>query len=208
VRRLRWGMNWVRTGILLAGAVLAHGAPRHKGEIAVAPAGGNAAEIASARDAVRQAAATLGEDHPVTAFMLSNLALAMREGGYSNYAEAYAQRALAILEHHFGPRDVSLVPALNVLAEAAVSQGRYADARRFALRAVEIGPDSGAHYGTALHNLAAVFQAEGKFGEAAEFCRRALAVWEKELPAGHPYIRMTRTALEQLQRTAKVMAHR
>ena len=188
--------------------LLAHGAPRHKTETAVAPAGGQVDEIASARDALRQATAALGEDHPVTAFMLRNLALAMEEGGYPNYAEHYAKQSLAILERHFGASDVSLTPALNVLAEAAVSQARYDEARQFAMRAIVIGPDSGAHYATALHNLAAVFQAQGEFQDAAEFYRQALAIREKLLPAGHPYIRLTRAALDRVQRSVKVMAHR
>jgi tetratricopeptide (TPR) repeat protein len=198
-------MSWVRTGILLVGVLAAHGAPRHKGENAVAPTGSNAVEIASARDALRQATTALGEDHPVTAFMLRNLALAMQEGGYSNYAESYAQQSLAILERHFGPRDVSLVPALNVLTEAAFSRARYGEASEFATRAVAIGPGAEAHYGTALHNLAALFQAEGKFQDAAQFYRQALAIREKVLPSGHPHIRLTRAALEH---SVKMIAHR
>ena len=200
-------MHRVHAAILLATVVSAHSAPRHKTVTAVAPAE-NASEIASAREALHQATAKLGEDHPVTAFMLSNLALAMREGGYFNYAEHYALQAMAILERHFGPDDVSLVPSLNVLAEAAVSQARYSEARKFAMRAVAIGPDAGAHYGTALHNLAAVYQAEGDFQDAAEFYRQALSVREKVLPPGHPYIRLTRAALEQVQRSAKTVARR
>jgi len=200
-------MNRVRAAILLTGALLAYGAPRHSEETAIAPAG-NAAEIAVAREALQQATAKFGEDHPVTAFMLRNLALAMEEGGYPNYAERYARQSLAILERHFGADDVSLVPALNVLAEAAVSQARYGEARQFAMRAIAIGPGAGAHYGTALHNLAAAYQAEGKFREAAEYYRQALAVREKVLPPGHPYIRLTRAALEQAQRSAKAIARR
>jgi tetratricopeptide (TPR) repeat protein len=195
-------MRPVRAGILLMSVLLAHGAPRHKTEPAVAAAG-NAGEIASAREALRQATAELGENHPVTAFMLRNLALAMQEGGYSNYAEHYAQQSVAILERHFGPDDISLVPALNVLAEAAASQAHYAEARAFAMRAIAIGPEAGAHYGTALHNLAAVFQAEGRFRDAAELYRQALAVREKMLPSGHPYIRLTLAAMEQVQRSAR-----
>ena len=188
--------------------LLAHGAPRDKAKTGLAPGVGNVNEIALARDALRQATAALGEDHPVTAIMLRNLALAMQEGGYSNYAEQYAQRALATLEKHFGACDVSLVPVLNVLTEAAVSQARYSEAREFAMRAVAIGPAAGAHYGTALHNLAAVFQAAGKFQDAAEFYRQALAIRQKVLPAGHPYVGLTRAALEQVQRSAKMTAHR
>jgi len=194
--------------MLAMSALLAYGAPRHKVDATTLPGSGNTDEIASAREALRQATVTLGEDHPVTAFMLRNLALAMEEGGYPNYAEHYAQQSLAILERRFGPGDVSLVPALNVLAEAAVSQARYDDARKFAMRAVATGPDAGAHYATALHNLAAVFQAEGKFRDAAEYYRQALTIREQLFPAGHPYIKVTRAALEQAQRAAKATAQR
>jgi tetratricopeptide (TPR) repeat protein len=201
-------MNRVRTGILLISVLLAHGAPRPNGETGGMPPEGNAPAIAAARAALRQAAADHGEDHPVTALMLGNLALAMREGGYFNYAERYSRQAIAILERHFGPNDVSLVPALNVLAEAEVSQGRYDEARATAARAVGIGPDAGAHYGTALHNLAAIYQAAGKLHEAADYYRRALAVREKVLPPGHPHTLLTRAALRQVQQTVKTVARR
>ena len=199
LRRYAGRMNWVLAGILLTTVLLAHGASRPKAQT-VAPPAGNTDEIAAAREAVRQATDRLGENHPVTAIMLRNLALAMQEGGYSNYAERYAEQSLAILERHFGPSDVSLVPVLNVLTEAAVSQGRYADAQQLAERAVAIGPEAAPHYGTALHNLGAAFQAQGKFREAAEYYRQALKVREEELPAGHPYIQVTRAALKQVER--------
>ena len=187
--------------------LLAQGAPRRT-ETAAAPAGGQMDEIASARESLRQATAALGEDHPVTAFMLRNLALAMEQAGYANYAERYAQQSLAILERRFGPGDVSLVPALNVLAEAAVKLSKYDDARQYAVRAVAIGPDAGAHYGTALHNLAAIFQAEGRYQEAADYYRQALSVREKLLPPGHPYTQVTREALKQVQHAVKLTARR
>jgi tetratricopeptide (TPR) repeat protein len=200
-------MNWVRAAILLTTVLLAHGAPRHKSP-AVAPAGGNADEIASAREEVRQATAAVGQDHPLTAIALRNLALTLEEGGYPNFAERYAQQSLAILQKHFGMEDVSLVPVLNVLTEVAVSQGRYAEARGFAMRAVAIGPDADAHYGTALHNLGAVLQVDGKCQEAAQYYRQALEVRERVLPVGHPYIALTRAALEKVQRSARLTAHR
>ena len=194
-------MKRLCAGILLASLL---------GWSATRPAVGTAdtSEIASAREAVRQSTARLGQDHPVTALMLSNLALAMRQAGYLNYAEHYAQQSLTVLEHRFGPADVSLVPSLNVLAEAAILQGKYAEGRAFALRAIGIGPDAGAHYGTALHNLAAAFQAEGDFRNAAKFYSQALSIRERLLPAGHPFIAMSRNALNQAERSAKVVAHR
>jgi len=195
-------MNWATACILLTSVLLAHGAPRGMGGASAAN------EIASAREAWREATEALGQDHPVTALMLRNLALAMQQGGYSNYAEHYALESLGTLERHFGATDVTLVPVLNVLAEAAVSQGRYSDARQYATRAAAIGPEAGAHFATALHNLAAAFQAEGKLPEAAQYYTQALAARQKFLPPGHPYIRLTRAALDHVQRSAKLIARR
>lgn len=65
---------------MTGGALVAQGALRHDP--------GNSEEIAAAREAVRQVAAALGEDHPVTAMMLRNLAFALEQGGYHNYCGA------------------------------------------------------------------------------------------------------------------------
>ncbi len=188
-------MTWVRALFLVAAAGSAIYAQPSE-------------EIAAAREAVRQATAKHGEDHPVTAFMLRNLALAFEDAGYHNYAEQYARRAIRILEVRFGSEDVSLVPALNVLAEAYISEGRYHEGRRAAMRAAGIGPDAGPHYATALHNVGASYQAEGKWKDAAEWCRRALAAREATLPPGHPYIAVTRSALGQVERAESLSARR
>lgn len=195
--------------MLAAGVLLAQAAPldRNEGGNPAAGCGGTEA-IDSAREAVRESTAALGSDHPATALMLRNLALAFEQGGYHNYAEQYAQRSIAILEASFGPEDVSLVPALNVLTEAYASEARFAEARTVAMRAVAIGPGAGAHYATALHNLAATFQGEGRFKEAAEFYRRALSAREALLPPGHPYIQLTRAALQKVERAGRLTAHR
>jgi len=192
-------MIWVRGWILAAGVLLAQGA---------LAAGESLEAIDSAREAVRASTAALGADHPATAIMLRNLALAFEQGGYHNYGEYYAQRSLAILEASFGPEDVSLVPALNVLTEAYAAQARFSQARGVAMRAVAIGPGAGAHYATALHNLAAIHQSEGNFKEAAEFYRQALAAREALLPPGHPYIQVTRAALRQVERAGGLTARR
>lgn len=185
--------------ILAAGVLLTQGAQS---------AGGSLEAIDSARDAVRESTAALGADHPATAFMLRNLALAFEQGGYHNYAEYYAQRSLAILESNFGPEDVSLVPALNVLTEAYATESRFTQARTMAMRAVAIGPGAGAHYATALHNLAAIYQSEGRLKEAEEFYRQALSAREALLPPGHPYTQLTRAALQQVQRAGRLTARR
>jgi tetratricopeptide (TPR) repeat protein len=194
--------------MLAAGMMLAQAAPPDRNEGRSLTPGASTEAIDSARETVRESTAAFGADHPATALMLRNLALAFEQSGYPNYAELYAQRSLAILEAAFGPQDVSLVPALNVLTEAYVTQGRLTEARAIATRAVAIGPDAGAHYATALHNLAAIFQNEGKFKEAAEFYRRALSAREALLPPGHPYIQLTRAALQKVERAGRLTARR
>jgi tetratricopeptide (TPR) repeat protein len=193
--------------MLALGVLVAQGAPFDGHEGAILPPGRASSEaIDKAREAVRESTAALGADHPATAFMLRNLALAFEEGGYPNHAEYYAQRSLGILEAKFGPKDVSLVPALNVLTEAYAAQSRFSEGRTIAMRAVAIGPDAGPHYATALHNLAAMFQGEGKFKEAAEYYRRALSMREALLPPGHPYIQLTRAALQKVERAGRLSA--
>jgi len=99
---------------------------------------------------------------------------------------------------------------LNVLTETYAAQGRYIEARRLATRAVAIGPDAGAHYATALHNLGAVFEGVGKLNEAREYYRRAFSARETLLPAGHPFIELTRAALARVdlaQARAGRMSH-
>src|SRR5437763_14681160 len=134
-------MNWL-IALMIAGGVPSTTPATHN--------------IGIARQALQVASASYGPRHPATAMMLRNLALAFEQAGYHNYATRYAGEALAILQAQFGPADPSLVPALNVLAEAAASEGRYVDAERFARRAVSIGPDAGAHYEIAVHNLTAI----------------------------------------------------
>ena len=171
----------------------------------IAFAGGTAeTAIATARQSLNAAEAQLGPEHPVTAMMMRELALAFEQGGYHNYAEQYATRAIGVLEARFGPRDVTLVPALNVLVEAFLAEGRNSDALACAMRAVEIGPDAGAHYGTALHNAGGALFANGRVAESEEYFRRALAVRQATLPAGHPYIDATRAELKKVLKAAKM----
>jgi tetratricopeptide (TPR) repeat protein len=156
--------------------------------------------IPAAREAVNSTSALFGPQHPATAMALRNLALAYEQEGFHNRAEAAAQSALAILESNFGPSDVSLTPALNVLTEIYAAQGRYLEARPFAIRAVGIGSGAELHYATALHNLAAVLEAEGKLNQARDFYARALSARQELLSPDHPYVETTRAALDRLNR--------
>lgn len=183
----------VRLVMIWLNAILAAG-------IIVPPAPISLPGVRAARESVETATRTYGAGHPVTAMMVRNLALEFEQAGYANYAEYYARQAVNTLEAKFGAQDPSLVPALNVLTEAQASQGRYADSERTARRAVAIGPSAEAHYGTALFNLGAVLESQGKCREAAAVYRQALAVRRSVLPPGHPYIALTQTALARVTR--------
>ncbi len=178
----------VRSGMIWLNAILAAG-------VLVPPNPTALPGVRAAREAVESAAMSYGAADPVTAMMVRNLALAFEQAGYANYAETYARQALATLEARFGGEDASLVPALNVLAEAQASLGRYAEAERTARRAVAIGQAAGTHYGTALYNLGAILEAEGRRCDATAAYRLAVAAREASLPPGHPYIALTREAL-------------
>jgi tetratricopeptide (TPR) repeat protein len=45
-----------------------------------------------------------------------------------------------------------------------------------------------ANYGSALYNLALVYQSQGKYADAEQFYTRALAIKEKAFGAGHPNV--------------------
>ena len=177
-------MNWLTQIVLAAALVIPHDMPNING-------------ISTARASVGVAEKTLGVDHPATAMLLRNLALSYEEAGLHNRAETTAKRSLAILEAAFGPSDVSLTPVLNVLTETYAAQGRFTEARRVAMRAVDIGPGAEVHYATALYNAGAVFESMGELENAREYYKRALTARERWLGADHPYVELTRAAFRR-----------
>jgi len=162
--------------------------------------GKNLEAVAAGRQAVASAETVFGPQHPATAMMIRNLAVAYERSGEYSKAEASANRALSILAGLFGANDVSLTPVLNVLVETYAAQGRYLDAEKLGRRAVAIGSGAGLHYATALQNVGAVLEAEGDRAAARQFYARALAARKAMLPAGHPYIEQTQAALVRVGR--------
>jgi tetratricopeptide (TPR) repeat protein len=160
--------------------------------------------IQKARESLQMAEDKYGPDHPATAMMMRELALAFERSGYPNYAEQYALRSLAALEERLGANDFNLVPVLNVLAEAYAAQGRNTEALGTQMRAVAIGPAAGPHYGTALHNAAELLVRDGKLSQAEEMFGKALAAREATLPPGHPFIEATRKELQRVRKALRL----
>ena len=72
----------------------------------------------------------------------------------------------------------------NAAGSKALQQGRYADAEKLFLAALEEAKEFGPQdqrLATSLNNLASVYQAQGKYAEAEPLFKRALAIWEKAL---------------------------
>lgn len=158
------------------------------------------------RRAADRAESELGPRDPATAMILRNLALAYVQTGNSPAAEQAAKLAYSIIESRFGPADPALTPILNVLAECYASTGRVEESQRASEQAVSIGPWAGAHYGIALHNLGALREFSGDFESAASFYRRAVDVKTETLGAEHPYVALSRAALQRVQRGKYVAA--
>lgn len=176
-------MMWLTSAMLAAALALPQSTPYRLNEEALnlLAAGKDNEALRAASEAVSKAEAVFGRTHPATAMILRNQALIYARLGYYNRAEYYAKRSLAILQDDFGPADASLVPVINVLAETYASQGRYVEARKLSARAVAIGPEAGLHYAVALHNLAAVCEAEGRRREAERYHREAAQARESLL---------------------------
>jgi len=149
-------------------------------------------------DAAIDAERTLGHDHPATAMVLRNLALAYSGEGLYRKSEAAALESLRILEVSFGKNDDALVPTLNVLGEALIGQHRLTEAGRVLKRAVAIDAP-GPHGATALHNLGALYQMEGNLPAAKALYKEALARRVALLGADHPVCAATREAIAGLQ---------
>ena len=110
---------------------------------------------------------------------------------------------------------VALWPGLALAQSAALkeafnkyqaldTQGRYAEAERFARKALELGrkefgPDH-PHTGAFLNNLALLHQAQGRYGEAEPLQKRALGIREKARGPEHPDVSQSLNNLAELDR--------
>jgi tetratricopeptide (TPR) repeat protein len=82
-----------------------------------------------------------------------------------------------------GPSDARLPASLNNLGLLYSSQGRYAEAERFAKRSLEAGekilPPDHPDVAAGLNTLALIYRDLGRYAEAERLFRRSLAISEK-----------------------------
>lgn len=127
--------------------------------------------------------------HPIDlAVELHELALACRNAGRYEQAEAFARESLRLLEQEVGPHHPDVANVLDGLASLRGDVGAYGEALELSRRALDIldrVPHGGAVVArlraqVAAH-LAEVYRALGRGDEAEEVLRRELAVAEAGL---------------------------
>ena len=132
----------------------------------------------------------LGPDHPETARVLYNLALAQQSLGELAEARTSCERSLRIRTASLGAEDPRTAESIELLGQIMSRQGDP-QAETQLRRAVQIkekllGPKH-ADVARMLGNLADVIQREGKLDEATELHRRALAIKLEVYGPKHPH---------------------
>ena len=144
----------------------------------------------------------LGPEHPDVANSLSNLASLDQARGRYTDAEVLLKRAQAIKAKVFNPITPISPPDsiiwLRCIRTRAATM-RLNASKSLAIREKALGPD---HLDVArsLSNLAALFQAQGRYLEAEPPLKRALAIREKALGPEHPDLTTSLNNLASLYR--------
>jgi class 3 adenylate cyclase/Tfp pilus assembly protein PilF len=120
-------------------------------------------------------------------------------------SERLAAKALAILEHAYGPAHADVARALNNLGVLYMELGRNEEAepliaRALSIREEKLGPDDPS-VALTLHNLGIVSMELRRYVEAESFHKRALAIRKTVFDARHPEVQAGATALGVLYRT-------
>ena len=110
--------------------------------------------------------------------------------GRYNEAIPFAEEALRLGEHEFGPDDPTTAVLVNNLALLYRDQGRCAEAeplyqRALAINEATLGPDH-PEVATNLNNLALLYHDQARYAEAEPLYQRALDIKEKALGSEHP----------------------
>ncbi|WP_238560451.1 CHAT domain-containing protein [Microcystis aeruginosa] len=127
----------------------------------------------------------LGDNHPVTATSLNNLALLYKSQGRYSEAEPLYKQALAIFKQQLGDNHPDTASSLNNLALLYKSQGRYSEAEPLYQQALAIFKqqlgDNHPDTATGLINLALFYQSQDDIPQAINYLSQGLAVEEYNL---------------------------
>ena len=135
--------------------------------------------VAAAKNAVAQAEARLGKDHPGLAAALSNLGLAYLDGGQYDQAEAPLRRAVDIGRTGWGVGPADMGVLLNNLGLFYGRVNRLDDAERLYKQALGLGDGIGTpqlFVATWLNNLANLYIREGRFQDAWSLAEKSMVL--------------------------------
>ena len=132
----------------------------------------------------------LGENHPVVAASLNNLAaLYYSQGRYVEVEPLYKQ-ALELNKRTLGKNHPAVATNLNNLADLYRSQGRYAEAEPLLKQALEFYKralgENHPTVATSLNNLADLYRSQGRYAEAEPLLKQALELRKRTLGENHP----------------------
>lgn len=141
----------------------------------------------------------LGEEHPQTVDVRTNMAVVWRDQGRLREAEELDRKTLTERRSLRGDYHPAVDNGLTALAATLALEGRYAEARPLAERglAMRRAIHGGDHRSVAesLALLARIQLATGQAATAESTAREAIAVWERVVDPGHPTGALLRTLL-------------
>lgn len=108
-------------------------------------------------------------------------------------AERHYKRALGILEHSHGQKNVKTIQAVVKLIDLYMLQQRYLDAEPLCWRLVQInqeahGPEH-LEVARSLEKLARVLDAQGRYPEAEQYLLSTIRIMERQLGIEHPELK-------------------
>ena len=101
----------------------------------LAKAGHYAEAVPAARQIVKQAEATAGKNHPITALAIATLASVQVTQGELDEAETLLKRVLTLRQKTLSPNHADIAVTLLALGQIALAQARYGDAETLVTRA-------------------------------------------------------------------------
>jgi tetratricopeptide (TPR) repeat protein len=127
----------------------------------------------------------LGDNHPLVATSLNNLAILYREMGRYEQAEPLFQQALEMRKQLLGNDHPDVANSLNNLALLYHSSGRYEQAEPLYQQALKmikrlLGGDH-LWMATSLNNLGELYRVMGRYEEAELLCQQALEISKRLL---------------------------
>ncbi|BAY76829.1 NB-ARC domain-containing protein [Nostoc linckia NIES-25] len=144
----------------------------------------------------------LGEEHPLVASILNNLAALYHSQGRYSEAEPLYSQALALTRYLLGDEHPDVALSLNNLAGLYKSQGRYGKAEPLCLQALKLMQrllgEEHLYFANSLNNLAELYQTQGRYCEAEPLYLQALKLKQRLLGEEHPLVASTLNNLATL----------